>query len=133
MAKTIADKLAQVDPAHAADYQKNLATFTAALDAKIPEWKERMKPFAGAELVGYHNEWPYLMQFLGLKMEHFLEPKPGIPPTPKQTEFLQQYITENHVKVIVQSSYFPTKAADTLAKRTGAKVVTLSQGVGESP
>lgn len=133
MAKTIADKLSAVDPSHASDYNANLQDFLKRMDAKIPEWQAKMKPYVGAELIGYHDEWPYLMEFFGLKMENFLEPKPGIPPTPKQMEFLEQYIKQNHVKGIVQSSYFPTKAADTLAERTGAKVVMLVQGVGENP
>lgn len=133
MAKTIADKLSSVDPVHAQDYTKNLQDFLARIDKKILEWRSRMKPFAGAKLVGYHNEWPYLMKFLGIETGAFLEPKPGIPPTPKQLEFIEDYIKQNHVKAIVQASYFPTKAADWVAQRTGAKAVMLAQGVGENP
>jgi len=133
IAKTIADKLSAVDPAHAPDYNRNLDDFAKRIDAKTIEWQTAMKPYAGAELIGYHNEWPYLMKFLGLKMQNYLEPKPGIPPTPKQTAFLEQHIKQNHIKAIVQSSYFPTKAADSLAEHTGAKVVMLVQGVGENP
>lgn len=132
MARLIAGKLSAVDPANAADYAKNLAAFEARLDEKIPQWKAAVAAYAGTELVGYHKEWPYLMEFLGLKMDKYLEPKPGIPPTPKQTEYLTQYMTENHVKVIVQTSYFPPKAADTLAERSGATVVMLSQSVGDT-
>ncbi|MBI4557577.1 MAG: zinc ABC transporter substrate-binding protein [Candidatus Hydrogenedentes bacterium] len=132
MAETIAEKLATIDPEHAADYRKNFADFSARLDAKMAEWREKMKPYAGTELVGYHNEWPYLMEFLGLKIEYFLEPKPGIPPTPKQTQFLEKYIPEKHIKAIVQASYFPTRAAQALADRTGAKLVMLCQSVGEN-
>ena len=132
MAKSIADKLSEMDPANAADYLKNISEFTAQIDKKIPEWKEMMKPFAGKEIVGYHNEWPYLMKFLGLKMDKFLEPKPGVPPGPKQTQFLEDYMKTNGVKVIVQSSYFPTKAAEALARDVGGKAILLCQGVGEN-
>jgi zinc/manganese transport system substrate-binding protein len=133
MAKSISERLSAMDPDHREDYERNLADFENRLNVKIPEWKSKMRPFEGAELIGYHNEWPYLMQFLGLKMDKFLEPKPGIPPTPKQAEYLQQYMAEKGIKVIVQTSYFPTKAAQTLAKRTGGQAVLLCQAVGEMP
>ena len=83
--------------------------------------------------MGYHNEWPYLMRFAGLRMEHFLEPKPGIPPTPQQVEFIQQHITAQGIRGIVQATYVPAQAAETVAKRTGARVVFLCQNVGEVP
>jgi zinc/manganese transport system substrate-binding protein len=89
MATAIAEKLSMLDPAHEADYRRNLQTFLARFDQKIPEWRSQLAPYQGRELVGDHRAWPYLMRFLGLTMERYLEPKPGIPPTPKQLEFLQ--------------------------------------------
>jgi zinc/manganese transport system substrate-binding protein len=132
VAKSIASKLSEIDPANAVDYTKNFADFSAQLDKKIPEWKAKIAPFAGKEVIGYHNEWPYLMKFLGLKMDKFLEPKPGVPPGPKQADFLSQYMKTNNIKVIVQASYFPTKAAKSLAESAGGKAVLLCQGVGEN-
>jgi len=133
MVRTISEKLSVLDPGHAADYQRNLQSFLTRLDERIQSWRARLAPYQGQELVGYHNEWPYLMRFAGLRMEHFLEPKPGIPPTPRQIEFIQQYIKAHGVRGIVQATYFPAQAAETLAKRTGDKVVFLCQNVGEVP
>jgi zinc/manganese transport system substrate-binding protein len=133
MARAIAEKLTALDPAHEADYRRNLRAFLARLDQHIPEWRRRLAPFQGQELVGDHRAWPFLMRFLGLRMEHHLEPKPGIPPTPRQLEFLQQYITAQHIPVIVRAGYFPQRPAEILAKRTGAKVVLLCQSVREHP
>lgn len=133
MAQAIAEKLSAVDPSHAQDYQRNLQAFLARLDIAMAAWRSRLKPYEGQELVGYHNEWPYLMRFAGLKMSQFLEPKPGIPPTPKQIEFIQQYAKERGIRAIVQATYFPTQAAEVLAKRTGMKVILLCQNVDEVP
>ena len=133
MAKTIADKLSALDPEHAADYQQHLQAFVTRLDERIRSWHARLAPYQGRELVGYHNEWPYLIRFAGLRMEHFLEPKPGIPPTPRQIEFIQRYATEHHVRAIVQATYFPAQAAQILAKRAGMSVVLLCQNVHEVP
>ena len=133
MAKTIADKFSAVDPAHAQDYQQRLQQFTARLDQKMADWRAQLAAFRGQELVGYHNEWPYLMRFAGLRMDKFLEPKPGIPPTPKQVEFIEQYVKAHGVRGIAQATYYPTQAARAIAKRTGAKIVLLCQSVGEVP
>jgi ABC-type Zn uptake system ZnuABC Zn-binding protein ZnuA len=72
------------------------------------------------------------MRFSGLRMDHFLEPKPGIPPTPKQIEFLERRIREHRVAAIAYNSYAPRAPAETLAKRAGARLVTLCQNVRET-
>ena len=133
MAQAIYEKLRTLDPAHEPDFQRNLQDFLARLDQKIPEWRSRLAPDKGQELVGYHNEWPYLMRFAGLRMEHFLEPKPGIPPTPQQLEFIEQYAKAHHIRAIVQTSYYPTQAAEVVAKHTSMKVLLLCQNVREVP
>ena len=131
MAAAIERKLSELDPAHAEAYRSHRDAFLARLDAKLPEWRSRLKPYEGQELVGYHNEWPYLMRFAGLRMERFLEPKPGIPPTPKQIEFITQYMKSHQIRGIVQSTFFPAQAAGAVAKASGATVILLCQNVGE--
>ncbi len=133
MAKTIADKLSAVDPAHAQEYQQHLQQFMVRLDQKMTEWRSQLAAFRGQELVGYHNEWPYLMRFAGLRMDKFLEPKPGIPPTPKQLEFIEQYVGEHKIRGIAQATFFPQRAAQAVGQHTGAKIVLLCQSVGEVP
>jgi len=131
IAETICDKLCAMDPQHEQAYHRNLQEFRETLDQKIPEWRAKLAPYQGQEIVGYHNEWVYLMEFAGLKMQHFLEPKPGIPPTPQQVQFIEQYIKQKNIRAIVQATYFPTQAAKTVARRTGAKLVLLCQNVQE--
>ena len=133
MARAIAAKLADLDPAHQAAYEQRLATFLSQLDQRIAQWRQRAAAIRGREIVAYHNEWPYLTEFLGIKAEQFLEPKPGIPPTPKHLGFLETYMKAHGIRVIVQPTYFPREASEALAKRTGATVVTLCQNLGELP
>jgi len=131
MAKTIAAKLSELDPGNAADYEANLTVFQDKLAAKIIAWKKELAPYAGSEFIGYHNEWPYLMQFISCKMTKFLEPKPGIPPGPKQLNALTQYAKSNPIVGIIHTSYFPVRPSKTLSKRTGLPVIMLAQNVGE--
>ncbi|MBI1952705.1 MAG: zinc ABC transporter substrate-binding protein [Candidatus Omnitrophica bacterium] len=133
MAKAIAKKLSDIDPAHASAYQKRLAEFLQRLDQRLAGWRKISAAIRGKETVAYHNEWPYLAEFLGIRIEQFLEPKPGIPPGPKHLGFLEEYMKTRGIRVIVQSTYFSRAASEALAERTGAKVVTLCQNVRELP
>ncbi len=133
MVQAIAAKLSELDPAHAAVYQQRLATFLKALDEKKAQWQERLKSIQNKEAIAYHRSWPYLAQFAGIKIDQFLEPKPGIPPSPKQITFLEGYIAERRIQALLQESFVPAAYAQALAKRTGIKVVTLCQNVGELP
>ena len=133
MAKSIADKLGEMDPEHQKEYQANLASFLTKLDAKIKEWKAQIASDRGKEALAYHNEWCYLCGFTGIKIEQFLEPKPGIPPTPKHLAFLEEYIKGHHITAIFQASYYSKDAARALEKRTGIKMYLLCQNVGELP
>ena len=67
------------------------------------------------------------------KRTETLEPKPGIPPTPKHLEFLKNYVKERLIKAIVMPTYFPQDAAKALSDKIGGKVVTICQNLGELP
>lgn len=133
MARAICEKLSEINPQHEQAYRQRLAAFLARLEERLPGWRARLAPYQGRELVGYHNEWPYLMAFAGLRLEQFLEPKPGIPPTPKHVEFIERYIRDHGVPAIVQPTYFPKETAEVVAKRTGTRVVFLCHNVRELP
>jgi ABC-type Zn uptake system ZnuABC Zn-binding protein ZnuA len=132
MIRSVVEKLSELDPDHGAAFAERGAAFVATVDAKLPVWRGQLADHEGAEFIGYHNEWPYLMEFLGLKMERFLEPKPGVPPTPKHLEALINYARDHDVQGVVQSSYFPTRAAESFSKRSGTRRVPLCQNVKEA-
>jgi len=133
MAKNVLEKLKSIDPLNAAYYETNEKGFIARLDHKIAEWKRLCAHCKGREVISYHKDIAYFADFLGLIAEQYLEPKPGIPPTPKHLEFLEGYVKTNHIRAIVLPTYYPKDAADKLAKRVGARVVTICQNVGELP
>lgn len=131
MARTILARLKEKDPSHAAGYEAGAAEFLSRLDGKIAEWKARCAGFRGAEIISYHDDIAYFADFLGLKAEQFIEPKPGIPPTPRHLQFLEEYARANRIKAIVMPTYFPRDAADALAGKIGVRVVTICQNAGE--
>lgn len=131
MAGNILEKLKSIDPVNASYYETNEKDFVLRLDGKISEWKKLCENCYGQEIISYHKDIAYFADFLGLKARQYIEPKPGIPPTPKHLEFLEGYVKANNIKAIVLPTYYPKDAADKLARRVGAKVVTICQNVGE--
>lgn len=133
MAENILGKLKSIDPVNAGYYETNEKALISQLDTKIAEWKKLCAHCKGQEIISYHKDIAYFADFLGLKDEQYIEPKPGIPPTPKHLEFLEGYVKTHNVKAIVMPTYFPKSAAEALAKRVGAKIVIICQNPGELP
>jgi zinc/manganese transport system substrate-binding protein len=125
VAGTLAEAFARLDPKSADYYQANLRKFRDRLEAKMAEWKKLLEPFQGRQVVTYHNYWPYFAQRFGLKMELFLEPKPGIPPTPAHLAEVVTRMRAEHIKVILALPYVSRKTAETVASLTNGTVVDL--------
>lgn len=130
IAQNIADAFAENDPADVETYRANLKSFTAALDAKLAEWQRALAPFKGRSLVAYHDSWPYFARDFGLKIDLFLEPKPGIPPTPSHLAEVIMKMKEENARVIIVDPYLNRRTADTVARATGATVVPVTQFPG---
>jgi zinc/manganese transport system substrate-binding protein len=130
IAKNICDGLIRLDRENESFYQNNLKKFNDRIDAKIKEWTTKMQPFRGAKIIAYHNEWVYFEQRFGLKIMDFLEPKPGIPPSPSQLAKVINEMKRDNMKIIISSPYFTAESADLVARNVGGKVVTLATSVG---
>src|SRR5436190_14387369 len=133
IARNIANGLERVDPTNKATYEANLQAFYKNIDAKMKEWQAKMAPFKGSKIVAYHNEWVYFEQRFGLQIVDFMEPKPGIPPTPSQLVKVINEVKSNKIKIIITSPYFSTSSSDVVAKQTGVKVLTLATSAGAFP
>jgi zinc/manganese transport system substrate-binding protein len=130
IARNIADGLERVDPSNKATYESNLKSFDDKIDAKLKEWQTKMAAYKGTKIIAYHNEWVYFEKRFGLQIVDFMEPKPGIPPTPSQLMKVIGEIKSNNIKVIISSPYFTTSSSDIVAKQTGVKELTLATSVG---
>lgn len=130
IATHLADAFAKLDSGNAEAYRANAAKFTAALDAKLVEWTAKLAPFKGAKLVSYHKSWPYFAARYGFDMEIFLEPKPGIPPSPAHLATVIAKMKEEKARVIIVDPYLNRKTAETVARSTDATVVDVAQMPG---
>ena len=130
IAAHIADALGKIDSVNAAVYAANAQKFMAELDAKLNEWTAKLAPFKGAKAVSYHKSWPYFAERFGLTMDIFLEPKPGIPPSPAHLADVITKMKEQQVRVIIVDPYLNRKTAETVARSTDATVVDVAQFPG---
>ena len=134
IARAIAAKLAVLDPAGAAAYEKNLAAFEARLKARPRRaGRRRLAPFAGTKIVTYHASWPNFAKSFSLDVVGFLEPKPGIPPTPQHKLEIINLMNAQKVPLILMEVYFDRKDPDFVASKTGATVVMIPPSVGGEP
>jgi len=125
IAQTIAEAFCRLDPASAEFYRANLSRFQAALDAKTQEWQKLLEPFRGRHVITYHDYWPYFAARFGLRMDIFLEPKPGIPPTPAHLTEVVKQMKDAGIRVVVAQPYVSRRSAETVARLTGATVLDL--------
>ncbi len=131
--RNIANGLERLDPANKTFYETNLFTFFSKIDARMKEWQAKMAPFRGAKIIAYHNEWVYFEKRFGLQIVDFMEPKPGIPPSPSQLVKVIKEVQSNNIKVIISSPYFTTSSSDVVAKQTGVKELTLATSTNAFP
>jgi ABC-type Zn uptake system ZnuABC Zn-binding protein ZnuA len=130
IARNIANGLEKVDPSNKTTYEANLKAFDTKIDTKMKEWQLKMAPYKGSKIIAYHNEWVYFETRFGLKIVDFMEPKPGIPPSPTQLLKIIKEIKENSIKVLISSPYFATSSSDMVTQQTGAKGLVLATSVG---
>jgi zinc/manganese transport system substrate-binding protein len=130
MAIQIEKKLEEMQPANAAAFQKNLNTFKQRINDADKRWRAALAPYRGAKIIAYHNSWPNFARRYGLNIIDFVEPKPGVPPSPSHTFELIGKMKEQKAKVIIMEPYFDKKTPQSVAERTGATLVVLYPSVG---
>jgi zinc/manganese transport system substrate-binding protein len=130
IARGIAQKLTELDPGDAAYFQQQLADFESRLAAAVQKWDADMKPYRGRKVVTYHNSFPNFAKHFNLNVIGYVEPRPGIPPTPSHTIELIGLMKRENCKVILVEPYFDLKTPNSVASNTGGKVVVYLPSVG---
>ena len=130
IARNICNGLEKISPENKSLFEANLKKFDDQIDLRLKSWNSMMANYKGSKVIAYHNEWCYFENRFGLKIVDFLEPKPGIPPTPSQLVKIIKEVKDNGIKVIITSPYFTSSSSDVVSKQTGAKTLVLATSVG---
>jgi ABC-type Zn uptake system ZnuABC Zn-binding protein ZnuA len=129
----IAEAFVQVLPNERERILANRGNFLAALDARLARWTEMLAPFAGVKLIAYHNSWPYFTRRFRLDIVDYIEPKPGVAPSPAHLAQLIAAGRKQGVRAILHEPYEPEDASRFLAQKLGVPVVVLATSVGSVP
>ncbi|HUU17799.1 MAG TPA: metal ABC transporter substrate-binding protein [Sedimentisphaerales bacterium] len=93
-------------------------------------WMKMMLPLRGTPIVTYHKNWIYFVRLFGLEEAGTVEPKPGIPPSPKHVANLINLMRERNIVIILAANYFDEQKIRTVAARTNAEAVIVPLYVG---
>jgi zinc/manganese transport system substrate-binding protein len=130
MAKAIQDKLTSLSTGDAAYFAQRFADFDRRLADAEKRWQAAMAPYKGLKIVTYHRSWPNFAEVFGLDVVGYVEPKPGIPPSPAHQLGLTQEMKRQGIKIILVEPYFDLQTPNKIARDTGAKVVVMPPSVG---
>ena len=130
IAQNIYNGLIKISPENKGFFAANLKAFNEQIDLRIKSWLSEMAPFNGSKIIAYHNEWCYFENRFGLKIVDFMEPKPGIPPTPSQLVKIIKEVQADNIKAIITSPYYTSSSSDVVSRQTGAKTLVMATSVG---
>ncbi len=126
----IAEALARRIPAEAARILANRERFLGELNARLQRWSARLAAFTGVKLIAYHNSWPYFARRFRLDIVDFIEPKPGVAPSPAHLAKLIAEGRRANVRAILHEPYEPDDASRLVAQKLGVPFVLLATSVG---
>jgi zinc/manganese transport system substrate-binding protein len=130
IAKAIADKLSRMAPADAPYFASRYADFDKRLAEAEKRWDAMMAPYKGLKVVTYHRSWPNFVDRFGLDVIGYVEPRPGIPPSPGHTIDLIAEMKRQNVKILLVEPYFDLKTPNSIGRETGARVLVMPPSVG---
>ena len=130
IAQAVQGKLSELQPADAAFFAQRFADFDKRLADAEKRWDAALAPYKGTKVVTYHRSWPNFAERFGLDVMGYVEPKPGIPPSPQHTLDLIAEMKKAKATIILVEPYFDTKTPLSVARETGGKVVVMSPSVG---
>jgi zinc/manganese transport system substrate-binding protein len=130
IARGFATKLGEMDPGDAAYFQQRFQDFDKRLSAAEQKWDQEMQSYRGRKVVTYHRSFPNFAKHFGLNVIGYVEPRPGIPPTPSHTLELIQLMKRENCKVILVEPYFDLKTPQSIARGTDGQVIVYLPSVG---
>jgi ABC-type Zn uptake system ZnuABC Zn-binding protein ZnuA len=133
IADAIVEGLSRAAPEHATTFRSNAGAYLTRVELATAAWQQRLAPLAGMEVVSFHNSWPYFARRFNIQVVDFLEPKPGVPPTPTHIAEMEARLKGGHVKAILMESYFDDRVPNLISRDTGVPVVKVPVLCGASP
>lgn len=123
--KAITQQLCEVDPAHADAYKKNALEYLNKLSALRDEMHLALDNLPNKDIVTFHEAFPYFAAEFKLNIVSIIEREPGTEPTPQELKETIEKVNSLPVKILFIEPQYSPKAADTIARETGAEISVL--------
>src|SRR4051812_11661773 len=130
IARDVAAKFAELRPGDRSTFEQRAADFSRRIDESEKRWLAMMAPYKGTKVVTYHSSFPNFAERFGLQIVGFVEPRPGIPPTPQHTLDLINEMKRQNIKLVLVEPYFDLKTPNSIGRETGAAVLVMPPSVG---
>ncbi|MBZ5611218.1 MAG: metal ABC transporter substrate-binding protein [Acidobacteriia bacterium] len=130
IAKAFQNKFSEMRPSDAAYFAQRYADFDQRLAAAEKRWEAAMAPYRGRKVVTYHRSLPNFCERFGLVVVDYIEPRPGIPPTPAHTLEVINTMKRDNIKLILVEPYFDLRTPNSIAQATGGTVAVMLPSVG---
>lgn len=130
VAKPLADRFAQLDPANAQYFAARLADFMTRWRAALAKWQAQAAPLKGVPIAVEHQSWIYLETWLGLNRIVALEPKPGVPPSAGHLAEVVGTLQKSPAKMVIRAAYEDDRPALFIADKAHIPAVTLPYTIG---
>jgi ABC-type Zn uptake system ZnuABC Zn-binding protein ZnuA len=129
IARLLRDKFTELDPQGVREYTANATRFEARVDSVVRALAPQRAAIRDQPVVAYHTSWRYFQDFTGMNIVGFVEPKPGVPPSPSHLAGLIQQMKRTGAKVIIMEPFYDRKMADFVARNVGGSVLVLPSSV----
>ena len=127
--ENIAAGLERLDPGRAALYRANAAAYTAKLQALRERMHEALRDVAQRDIVTFHEAFPYFAKEFDLRIAAVIEREPGTEPSAGELAETIELVRSSGVKALFAEPQYPGRAADSIARETGARVYVLDPAV----
>jgi ABC-type Zn uptake system ZnuABC Zn-binding protein ZnuA len=129
IARLFRDKFSELDPPGVREYNASTSRFEARIDSTVKALAPQLAAIRGKPVVAYHTSWRYLQEFTGMNIVGFVEPKPGVPPSPSHIASLIQQMKRTGAKVIIMEPFYDQKMPQFVARNVDGKVLVLPSSV----
>lgn len=126
MLRHITEALIEVDPSHAAEFQRNQAAYLQRLDQLQRELSARTQRLSDRRFIAHHPAWPYLAKRFGLDIVGTIHLQSGTEPSALHLQFLIQKMRRDNIKVVVSEVQLSQRIPELLARETKAHIVVLT-------
>ena len=130
IAKALQTKFSEMQNGDAAYFAEHEADFEKRLNEAIKGWDAKMAPYAGRKVITYHRSFSNFAARFKLQIAEYVEPKPGIPPSPSHTLDVINLMKREGIKLVLVEPYFDMRTPESIAHGVGGTALVLLPSVG---